>query len=178
MKTINSFRQICIAIMMCSFMLTALYSSAQETGTLTSGKFLQESAISGMNTVALGNLGQKRLQDPDLKSFAQEMLNSHMVSNAKIKALAKKKKVKLPDPMNIPINSMQTRADTTKKDAEGTALDSLTTDFDAEFVQMIIDDHKKAIVLFEKGTALKDRELKSFAGKNLLILRKHLDEAE
>jgi len=173
MKTISLFKNL-LATATLAFCLAPVSASSQEK--MSNAKFLQEASIMGSNEVAMGNLGQKRLQNPEVKAYAQMVLNTHMASNAKLKALAKKKKVKLPDPMTIPINSMQTRADTTKKDTS--VKDSLVMDFDAEYVQMMIDDHNKAIELFELGSASGDKDIRMYASKNLAVLRKHLSEAQ
>lgn len=178
MKTIRSVTSLLLCAMVSIVYLLPLGARGQQSPAGSGSKFLQDAAIAGMNTVAMGNLGQKRLQNAEVMAYAEEVLNAHMAANARLKALAKKKNIRLPDPMTIPINSMQTRADTTTKDSAATAIDSLSTDFDAEYVQMMIDDHKKAIELYENGSAATDRDIKRFAASNLVTLRKHLREGE
>jgi len=142
--------------------LLAVSSYGQRT-LHNSVKFLQEAATLGMNAEALANLGQKQLENPEAKAYVLEVLNHQMVANAQLKSLAKKKKVKLPEPMSIPINSMQTRVD--------------TSDFDKEYLQMMIEDQKKAITLYESGSKSSDREIKSYASRYLAIYRKNLQGA-
>jgi putative membrane protein len=166
-----------IAMMLATVGLT-VSAYSQEISATNSVKFLQTAATTGMNTVALGNLGEKRLQNQDVKNYAFEFLNDQIAANVKLKALAKRKKIKLPDPMTTPINSMQTRIDTAVQDTAAAITDSLKTDFDSEYLKTAIDDHQKAITLFEQGSKVQDANISSFARRYLPILRKHLREAQ
>ena len=154
-----------IKIILCLSICYLITGSAYAQKATISSKFLQEASIVGMNTEALGNLGQKRLENSDIKAYALEVLNTQVAANAQLKALAKKKKVKLADPMTIPINSMQTR------------VDSNTVDFDKEYIQMIIDDHNKVITLYEGAVKSPDKDIKSYASRYLSIYKKNLEAA-
>ncbi|RZK80842.1 MAG: DUF4142 domain-containing protein, partial [Pedobacter sp.] len=143
--------------------------------TTNNQKFLQDAATMSMDQVALGNLGQKRLKDPELKKYALTVLNDHMVASAQLKALAKKKKIKLPDPMGVPINSMQTRPDSSASETITNVTDSLNQSFDAEYIDMMVNDNKKAIALFEEGVSSSDKDIKTYALKYIKIYKKHLD---
>lgn len=180
MKRIVSVKSISGAIitLFINILIVASVYGQKPIEAMTSAKFLQAAATTGMNTVALGNLGEKRLQNEDIRNYALEVLNAQTTANVKLKVLAKRKKVRLPDPMTIPINSMQTRVDTTSKDTATISPDSLKTDFDREYLQMAIDDHQKAIALFEQGTQTADSEVRNYARKNLPLLRKHLKDAQ
>lgn len=142
---------------------------------ITNQQFLQEASTMTIDQVALGNLGQKRIQDPQLKKYALSVLNDHMVASAQLKALAKKKKIKLPDPMGVPTNSMQTRPDSTSSETDTNQTDSLNQDFDAEYIDMMINDHKKIISLLQQGASSSDRDIKSYANKYIKIYQKHLE---
>jgi len=162
-------------------------ASAQQNDSITADQFLQQASISGINEVSMGNLGLKRAQDSKIKDYAQVILNDHMVINAEIKALAKRKNIKLPDSMSIPINSMQTRVDTalsspSVKQADTSknkaiVADSVEANFDSGYMQMMIKDHQKAIDLFTQGSQNKDPDIQTFCLKYLPILKRHLDDA-
>jgi putative membrane protein len=47
-------------------------------------------------------------------------------------------------------------------------------DFDVAYAKMMVDDHKNAIALFEKGTQAADPDVKAFAAKHLPTLKSHL----
>lgn len=144
-------------------LVTSSLSSYAQKALSNSTKFLQEAATMGMNAEALGNLGQKQLENPETKAYALEVLNIQVAANAQLKTLAKKKKVKLPEPMSIPVNSMQTRID--------------TSDFDKSFLEMIIEDQKKAITLYESAAKYADRDVKSYASKYLIIYKRNVETA-
>ncbi|NQX53208.1 DUF4142 domain-containing protein [Pedobacter panaciterrae] len=162
-------------------------ASAQQNDSITADQFLQQASISGINEVSMGNLGLKRAQDSKIKDYAQVILNDHMVINAEIKALAKRKNIKLPDSMSIPINSMQTRVDTalsspSVKQADTSTnktivADSVEANFDSGYMQMMIKDHQKAIDLFTQGSQNKDPDIQTFCLKYLPVLKRHLDDA-
>ncbi|MEJ2903597.1 DUF4142 domain-containing protein [Pedobacter panaciterrae] len=162
-------------------------ASAQQNDSITADQFLQQASISGINEVSMGNLGLKRAQDSKIKDYAQVILNDHMVINAEIKALAKRKNIKLPDSMSIPINSMQTRVDTalsspSVKQADTSknktiVADSVEANFDSGYMQMMIKDHQKAIDLFTQGSQNKDPDIQTFCLKYLPVLKRHLDDA-
>lgn len=46
--------------------------------------------------------------------------------------------------------------------------------FDETYAQMMIDDHKNAIILFERGSQSTDTDIRTFARKHLPTLRSHL----
>ncbi|ETZ23031.1 DUF4142 domain-containing protein [Pedobacter sp. V48] len=48
--------------------------------------------------------------------------------------------------------------------------------FDIAYAQMMVEDHKNAVALFEQGNLSSDPEVKAFAGKYLPILRNHLQQ--
>lgn len=163
------------AIKLVFFSLFLLFlSNTSYAQAIGNQQFLQEASTMTMDQVALGNLGQKRLQDPALKKYALSILNDHMVASAQLKALAKKKKVKLPVPMGIPTNSMQTRPDSAASQSITSVTDSLDQGFDAEYIDMVITDHKKAISLLEQGASSADKDIKSYSNKYMKIYKKHL----
>lgn len=50
--------------------------------------------------------------------------------------------------------------------------------FDREYMQMMVDDHTKAVKMFEKASDYTDTEVRAFAAKNLPVLREHLTSAQ
>ena len=153
-----------------SLLLGIFLSTGSYAQSYSGTKFLQEAATIGMNAEALGKLGQKRLENQKTKAYALELLNKQVVANAQLKTLAKKKKIKLPEPMSIPINSMQTRTDSA-------ATDTAALHFDSEYLDMVIADQKKAITLFEDGAKLSDKDIKSYASRYLSVYKKNLEAA-
>jgi putative membrane protein len=126
-------------------------------------EFVEDAAKSGMAEVDISKIAVDRATNPDVKAFAQMMVADHTGANTELTTLASTKNVALPaDKTNV------------EKWSERS-----TKDFDQEYVDKMIHDHKKAVDLFEKesknGT---DPDLKAFADKTLPTLRAHLEKIE
>jgi putative membrane protein len=50
--------------------------------------------------------------------------------------------------------------------------------FDIAYTQMMVEDHKNAVALFQQGVLSADPDLKAYAGKYLPILRNHLQQIQ
>ncbi|CAN5832010.1 hypothetical protein BH24ACI1_BH24ACI1_19870 [soil metagenome] len=127
--------------------------------------FMMEAARGGMAEVELSKLATTKAQNPEVKKFAQQMIQDHTNANTELKQLAGKKNVTLP----------------TELDAEHKALkDSLSSlsgaAFDKAYINAMVSDHEKTVNLFktqaDSGT---DADAKAFATKTLPKLQGHLD---
>jgi putative membrane protein len=103
-----------------------------------------------------------------VKNFAQMMVTDHTAANDELKKLAASKNITLP---------------TTMGEDEQDKIDKLNKktgkDFDQDYMDMMVKDHKNDIDKFEKaGNNLDDPDLKNFAMKALPTLQKHLDSAK
>jgi putative membrane protein len=129
-------------------------------------RFIEQAAKGGHNEVEFGRMGVEKATNPEVKAFAQRLVDDHTKANQELMELAKQKNVTLPT--------------TYPKD---TALDHLSklsgAAFDKEFVRMAIADHQKDIALFERqATSGTDPDVKAWANKTLPTLRAHLDQAK
>jgi putative membrane protein len=130
--------------------------------------FAVKAADSGLAEVSAGKVAQQKAQNQSVKDFAAMMIQDHTKSNEELKSIAAGKNITLP---TAPGEDHQ------EKIAD---LNSLTgADFDKEYMGMMVDDHQKAVDLFEDAAENnEDAELKAFAAKNLPALQKHLEEAK
>jgi putative membrane protein len=134
----------------------------------TDKSFLQNAYEDGLAEVKMGELGQNKSANADVKAFATQMVTDHSAANGELKTLSDNKKVSLStDPSLI---------------AQGKAklLDARSgTSFDKAFADDMVSDHKKAVEAFEKAAnEAKDPDVKAFAAKTLPTLRHHLSMAE
>ena len=128
--------------------------------------FLENAAKGGMHEVRMGRLGIERGQSEAVKGLCQRLINDHNTANKDLEALAKQKGVTLP-------------ADDAKVVSPAPLVAKSGTDFDQEFVKMIIQDHQNDIAAFEKEASFgSDPDLKNWASKALPTLRAHLTEAQ
>lgn len=124
-------------------------------------------ADAGLYEVQLATLATTKAKSADVKKFAQMMVDDHTTANKELKDWASRKGVTLPDVMS---------EDKQKKYYD---LDRDAKDFDKEFMEEMVDDHKKDIDKFEKlADDANDADLKSWASGKLGTLRHHLEEAE
>jgi putative membrane protein len=130
--------------------------------------FVVTVAEDGRFEVEAAKLAASKASSPEVKSFANLMVDDHTKANSELAQLATAKGVELPSSMP--------RA----KSLQLEKLAKLSGDkFDREFAHEVgIEDHKKDIKLFEKQSKdAKDPELKAWIDKTLPTLRAHLEAA-
>jgi len=131
-------------------------------------KFITTAAEHGMAEVELGKLAAQKASDPQVKQFAQRMVDDHSKANDKLKQIAASKNVTLPS--DVP--SAEKR--------EHDKLNKLSgAQFDREYMNHMLSDHKKDVSMFRsEAKSAKDSDLKSFASETLPTLEQHLDMAQ
>ncbi|QQL51394.1 DUF4142 domain-containing protein [Mucilaginibacter ginkgonis] len=128
-------------------------------------KFATDAANGGMAEVALGKLALTKSTNPDVKGFANMMVNDHGKANADLMALAKAKNITLPATVD---EEHQKKADDLSKMSG--------KDFDKAYVDAMVDGHKKTLDLMNsEAKDGKDADLKAFAAKTAPIVKMHLD---
>ena len=135
---------------------------------LTDQDFVNQATQAGMMEVQLGKLAENHASDDAVKDFAHRMVKDHTAANDTLMAAAKNVKV--------------AAAPAPDKEAHAAA-DKLPNlkgaDFDKAYMQQMVDDHQKAVSVFEaeskNGT---DPALKSFAADTLPMLQDHLKMAQ
>ena len=144
-------------------------SDINTTSTTLSKKetsFVSDAVLGGLAEVRMGELAKQKGQSADVKQFGERLAADHMKANDELKALASKKGITVPTQMS---------------DKHQRTIDKLTSasDFDKEFKDMAIKDHKKDIKEFEKAEKkCEDPELKAWISKALPTLQEHLRMAE
>ncbi len=130
--------------------------------------FFKEGAAGGMAEVALGKLAAQKASHPEVKQFGEMMVKDHTGANEKLIALAKERQVALP-----------TELDGKHKRASEKLAEKQGADFDKDYMDLMVKDHKSTVDLFE-DTAKKanDPEVKSFASTTLPKLQEHLKLAQ
>jgi putative membrane protein len=126
--------------------------------------FVKDAAQGGMAEVQLGQLALKNSQNPEIKKFAQMMVDDHGKANAELKTLAGKKNYTVPTDIG----------------SHKSTLDKLQglkgADFDKAYVDEMVSDHESDVKAFQKqGESGSDPELKAFAAKTATVVQKHLE---
>ena len=140
--------------------------SGQATATVSldhsDRSFLEKAAKSGMKEVDVSQAVVGRLTNPQVRDFAQMMVNDHTSANSELMALAARRGVTLP-------------ADKPKYADKWSRKGG---DLDEDYIGEMKDDHEDAVKLFEKAAKSNDPEIAAFAQKTLPTLEHHLELAK
>lgn len=131
-------------------------------------KFAVNAADGGMLEVKLGELAETKAFSAEAKQFGKTMKEEHSKANEELKALAAQKNISLPATLS---DKKQEKYDELAK--------KTGKDFDKEYIDFMVKDHKDDIDAFEKEADKgKDADLKNWAAAKLPTLRHHLEMAE
>ena len=130
-------------------------------------RFVTKAADAGKAELELAKLAAQQASNPEVKSFAQKLVEDHGKVNSELMSMASSKNVKLDD-------------DDDPKDRHYKRLAKKTgAEFDQEFVEHMIDEHEKDVKMFEKAASdAKDSDIRAFASKHVDHLRMHLQTAQ
>jgi putative membrane protein len=149
--------------------IAALAFTAQQVfgaGFMTAQEFVTRASAAGQGEVELGKLALEKSSAPDIKAFAQKMVEDHARVGQELAALAKQKGLALATGPN---------------DAQRAAIAGLRgksgPDFDAAYAQQAQKDHDEAVSLFSAAGTLDDKSLAGFARKTLPKLTEHQQAA-
>lgn len=131
-------------------------------------EFAVEAADGGLLEVQLGTLALTKAASPQVKKFAQMMVDDHTKANNELKALAARKNITLPSVMSEDCQKKYYDMDQKKG-----------TDFDKDYMDLMVKDHKDDIDEFEKAAEKsEDPDVKSWAAGKVTTLCHHLEEAQ
>lgn len=131
------------------------------------GKAFITKAIQGnLAEVQMGQLAQDKSQNPDVKSFGQQLVKDHNDANSKATAVANQIGVTPPEEPNK------------KQKAEYAKLSKLSGEaFDKQFATHMVMDHKKDIKQYQTDSKKKDPTAE-YASQTLPTLQQHLETAQ
>ena len=158
-----------ILVMFSMFVVaTAGFAGEGETISKDDSDFVKAAASGGMIEVQLGKTAQQKATSSHVKEFGRRMQTDHSKANDQLKKVAAKKNVKLPTELEGKQKSTMDKLTKLKGD-----------EFDREYMNTMVDDHKEDIEKFEQEADKgKDPDLKKFAKDHLPILKKHLALAQ
>lgn len=130
-------------------------------------RFVTKAADHGTAELNLAQLATEKASNPEVRSYAQKLIEAHEKVKSELTALANQKNVKLD-------------LDDDGKDRTYKRLSSKSgREFDEEFVEHMIEMHEDDVKMFEKAASdAKDAELRAFASKHVDHLREHLQQAQ
>ena len=133
-----------------------------------SDKHANQIAQADLAEVQAGKLGVSKASSPEVKKFAQSMIDDHGKHLGELRTMAKSKGMQLP---SAPAKKHQ-EAMKKLQSASG-------AEFDKLFMTQMVKDHEDALKLVQDTAKnAKDAELKADAEKTAPVIQKHLDEAK
>ena len=131
--------------------------------------FLKQAAQNGNAEIEASKLAVAKSGSPQVKTFAQQMIDDHTKVGDELKTLASSKGVEVSDKPSI------------AQSAKIKLLDAMSgASFDKRYASMIgVTAHRDTVKLFQKASAnAKDADVKAFASKTLPALQQHLEMAQ
>jgi putative membrane protein len=135
---------------------------------VTPESFASQAAIIGKAEIELGQMAIKNTQDEKVRSYAERMVKDHSAADKKLKAIAAKENLQLPQSLDKEHESLKTKLQGLKG-----------AEFDREYLKAMANGHDKAVALFESASQQPQmpEDLKQFAASTLPTLEQHKDMA-
>jgi putative membrane protein len=141
---------------------------SKTTKSVTPESFASQAAIIGKAEIELGQIALKNTQDNDVRTYAERLVKDHSAADKKLKAIAAKENLQLPQSLDQEHESLKMKLQSLKGE-----------DFDRAYVNAMAKGHDKAIALFESASQQPQMpgELKQFAASTLPTLEQHKEMA-
>jgi putative membrane protein len=135
---------------------------------VTPESFASQAAIIGKAEIELGQIALKNTQDEGVRKYAQRMVKDHGAADKKLKAIAAKENLQLPQSLDAEHESLKMKLQSLKG-----------ADFDRAYMSAMAKGHDKAVALFESVSQQPQMsgELKQFAASTLPTLEQHQEMA-
>lgn len=137
---------------------------------MSAQEFVKKAGAAGTAEVAMGKLGAQKATDADVKAYAQKMVADHTKANKELMAAAKSKSLEVPTEPDMMHKGMMEKFEHQSADK----------DFNHDFMQQMVRDHKKVLEVFQSAAndTTMDPELRGLAKKTLPTLEQHLADAQ
>jgi len=133
-------------------------------------EFAKKAGAAGVAEVEMGKLGVEKATNADVKAYAQKIVADHTKANKELMAAAKAKNLEVPAEPDMMHKGMMEKFEHQKAD----------TDFNHDYMQQMVRDHKKVIELFQSvaNDSTADPDMRALAKKTLPTLEAHLADAQ
>ncbi len=151
--------------------LSPLAAQAQDARQMTLSKedqmFARKAAHANAEEIELGRMATTQAASADVKSFGQRMVDDHGKAGEQLKQVA--------SGLNLDLPSGPPAADRARIDKLKSATGA---QFDHEFMAAMVEDHRKAVALFQKeANSNGNPDLVNFAKTTLPVLEEHAQMA-
>ena len=131
-------------------------------------KFVMMADEGNSAEIAASQMALKKSKNPDVKTYAQQMITDHQKLRSDMAPLAQKLSVKTPQPLN-----------STHK-VEAQRLASMSGDsFDKEYLKAMDTDHHKTLAMFKnEADATTNSDIKTAVSQGIPVIQQHTDMAD
>lgn len=151
-------------------LLGTVSAAALAGDAISAADFAKKAGAAGAAEVEMGKLGAAKATNAEVKAFAQKMVTDHTKANKELMAAAKSKGLEVPTEPGLMHKAMKEKFEHQSADH----------DFNHDFMEQMVKDHKDAVELFQTAandTTL-DPEFRALAKKTLPTLEEHLADAQ
>jgi putative membrane protein len=136
---------------------------------LNSQTFVEKAAFAGMMEIGASKAALSNSQDPQVREFADRMVQDHNQAGAGLAAAAKAARITPP-----------TQLDPEDRDMLDALRAKSGEQFDAAYSQQMVSDHEKAVALFQSAanSVVLDPALVAYARETLPTLQAHKGMAD
>jgi putative membrane protein len=134
---------------------------------VASTSFVQKASVSDQFEIESSKLALQKATDPQIKRFAQEMIDEHSKSTDKLKATLQSAGANMSPSAGAALDAKHQALMDKLEKAPG-------SEFDRLYVQIQKDGHKQAVGLFRNYSKNgKEASLKEFAHETLPVIERH-----
>ena len=164
MKAMNSMWMRSAALGMAAVCMGGMAAGAQDTASQDK-MFLMKSAEGSMAEIQMSQLALKKTKNPDVKTFAQKMVDDHTMLIANMKPFADQMGVQ--PPAKLKPEHMQEMARLKAMSGDG---------FDKEYITAMVGDHHKDLGEFmtERDTT-SNADLKTTVAQGTDVIKQHTE---
>src|ERR1044072_5004556 len=160
-----------VAALLCATSGTSMAQNSATTaqsGAATK-QFVEQAGISGLAEIEMGELGAKKATNGQVKAFAKRIVADHTKANEELLTAIKGKGLQVPS----------SRTSMHKATVEKFQQQDAGKNFDLDYMQQMVEDHKADVELFETAADDEklDLDLRSYAKRTLRTLLDHLNQA-
>lgn len=130
-------------------------------------QFLMQAIQGDLAEIALGELAQQKGQSDEVREYGEKLVQDHSRSLEEARQLAEADGIEVPEEPSP--EAQQVHEQLVQLSGE---------EFDREFVRHMVEDHEKAISLFETQAEGSDTDTAEHAEETLPVLEEHLQIAE